>query len=442
MSASEFFGEDVLLTTESAKRIYARVKDLPIIDYHCHLDRKVLASNGGFSDIGELWLKEDHYKWRAMRLCGVEERFIMGDASWREKFLHYAEILPQLAGNPLYYWTHLELRRIFGIEEPLHEKSAERIYAAANKKLKGLTVKNLLKMFQVEYIATTDDPCDEITFFGDGQTVVAPTFRPDKVFDLEDTYLEKLGKVCGFDIGSLADLQRALGMRLDYFVQCGCKIADHGFERFPADYAEKAQAEKLFDRRQSLTAEENDALKGYLLLFLAREYAARDMLMQLHFSVLRNVNPVMFARCGADSGFDIIGEKQQIKDVLAFFSHLGGTRPKIVLYALNSAALKELACLTGAFPNVMIGPAWWFNDSVCGIRENLSVIAEYAALGTNFGMLTDSRSFSSYVRFDFFRRILCDYLGNLVEKGEYDEFSAVSVAENISYYNIKRALQI
>lgn len=434
----EFFGEDLFLHSESARQIYAAVKDLPIIDYHCHLDPKMIKEDAHFLDIGQLWLAGDHYKWRAMRLCGVDEKFITGDADFRAKFLEYARIVPRLAGNPLYYWTHLELRRIFGIGEALNEESAERIYAAANEKLRTLSVSSLFRMFRVEYVATTDDPCDDLASHGRyGNTAVAPTFRPDKLLSLDEQYLQKLSETVGFAIKSVSDLLRAAEKRLQYFVKRGCKISDHGFLRFPARYATRAEAENLF-----IADRKDEALFGYLLVELAKLYKKYGIVMQMHFAVTRNVNAAMFAKCGADSGFDVIAREQNPEDVIAFLSHIPDEqRPKIILYTLNDSNLSALACITGAFRGVKMGAAWWFNDTVEGIRKNLSVIAEYSALGTNYGMLTDSRSFSSYARFEFFRRILSDYLGGLVDRGEYDGAAAAELAKDVCYRNIRRTLQ-
>ena len=440
----KFFGEELFLNTEAAGRIYAEIKDLPIVDYHCHLDQTKIAADCGFSDIGELWLVGDHYKWRAMRLCGVEEKYITGDASYREKFLKYAEILPKMVGNAVYYWTQMELSQIFGIDEPLNAESAQRIYEQANEVLRTTTVSSLLKKFKVSYIATTDDPVDSLEYHGTyGQTAVRPTFRPDKIYALDQGYIDQLGKSAGVKIDTLDDLLGALTSRLDFFVSRGCRISDHGFARFPKAYATEIEAAELFARRASLTEAEKDRLFGFLLTFLAKEYAKRGMIMQIHFAVVRNNNPEMFRRCGVDSGFDLIGEPQSVTDLIAFFAQLpDDERPQIVLYTLNDSNLASLTAVCGAFAKVRMGAAWWFNDTVEGIRRNLQTIAEYSALGTNFGMLTDSRSFASYVRFDFFRRLLADYLGNLVEKGEYDEAAAITLAIDVSYGNIAKALEL
>lgn len=440
----EFYGEELFIDSASAKEIYGEVKDLPVIDYHCHLDQNKIKADAKFSDIGQLWLAGDHYKWRAMRLCGVDEEYITGGAGYHDKFLKYAEIMPQLAGNPLYYWTHLELRLVFGICEPLNGESAERIYKQANERLKDISVGTLLKQYKVEYVATTDDPCDDLAAHGRyGATIVAPTFRPDKLLSLDGAYLKRLGEVAGKEITTLADLLRAAEARLQYFVAHGCRISDHGFLKFPSRYPSRAEAERLFLRREGLSAAEREGLFGYLLVELAKLYKKYGIVMQLHFAVTRNVNAGMFKQCGADAGFDVIADGSRIEDVIEFFRQLtDDERPETILYTLNDSDLSALAALTGAFRHVKMGAAWWFNDTVQGIRKNLSVIAEYSALGTNYGMLTDSRSFSSYARFDFFRRILSDYLGDLVEKGEYDKAAAKELARNVCYFNIKKTLGI
>ena len=438
-----FFNDNLLLYSNTAKALYEKVKDLPIVDYHCHLDQTKIAEDSKFSDIGELWLAADHYKWRAMRMCGVDEYYVTGDASFRDKFIKYAEIVPQLIGNPLYYWTHLELKKIFDIDLPLNRETAEEIYDQANEKLKTMTVQSMLNSFKVEFIGTTDDPvdslCDHKTY---GNLRVTPTFRPDKLFGFEEGYIQKLGEAANLKIQSLDDLLAALENRLDFFVSRGCRMADHGMDRFPESYPTYEQACALFDNYTTLSDQQKDALKGYILVWLSKEYAKRNITVQLHFAVTRNVNPPMFALCGADSGFDVISQIPSVQNLVGFLSRIPDEeRPNTVLYTLNDANLASIACVSGAYRKVRMGAAWWFNDTVEGIRRNLKIVSEYAALGNNLGMLTDSRSFSSYCRFDFFRRILCDYVGNLVEKGEYDENSAVQLVENICYYNARRMVE-
>lgn len=434
-----FFDENLLLYNETGRQLYQKVQKLPIIDYHCHLNQKMIAEDMVFSDIGELWLAADHYKWRAMRMNGVDEYYITGDADFYEKFLKYASIMPNLIGNPLYYWTHLELKMIFGIHTPLNADTAEAIYKEANDKLKGVTVRSMLKDFNVSFIATTDDPIDTLCDHKDYDGIkVTPTFRPDRLFEFEQSYIDKLGQIAGVTIQSLDSLLEALAIRLDFFVSKGCRMADHGMDTFPNGYASKKEADELFENRNKLSVEDKELLKGFLLVWLSKEYAKRNITVQLHIAVTRNVNPAMYEVCGADSGFDVISEMPDVRNVLNFFREIEDEeRPNTILYTLNDSSLASLACMTGAFRNVRMGAAWWFNDTVEGIRRNLKIISEYASLGNCLGMLTDSRSFSSYCRFDFFRRILCDYVGGLVENGEYDSDSASQLIENICYYNAK-----
>ena len=438
-----FFDENLLLYNEAGRQLYDKVKSLPIIDYHCHLDQSKIAADHRFEDIGELWLAGDHYKWRAMRINGVDEYYITGGASYKEKFMEYARIVPNLIGNPLYYWTHLELKQVFDIHLPLNKNTAEEIYVQANEKLKDISVRSMLKAFNVEFIATTDDPVDTLLHHKQyGETNVTPTFRPDKLFEFQTDYIEQLGRVSNVEIGSLSDLLVALAARLDYFVEKGCRMADHGMDAFPSHYPSEEEAAELFSRCDELTADEKESLKGYLLVWLSKEYAKRNITVQLHFAVTRNVNKLGFQLCGADSGFDVISELPSVHNVVGFLSQIeDDERPNTILYTLNDANLASMACISGAFRRVKMGAAWWFNDTVEGIRKNLKTISEYSSLGNNLGMLTDSRSFSSYCRFDFFRRILCDYVGNLVEKGEYDGDSAAELVQNICYYNAKRMVE-
>jgi len=395
-----FFDDNLLLSGETAKNIYQSIAALPIIDYHCHLSDEDIKNDKRFSDIGELWLSGDHYKWRAMRLCGVDESYITGNRTYKEKFFKYAEIMPKLIGNPLYYWTQMELLQVFGVNEPLNADSASRIYEKANSVLKDSSVRKLLKKFNVEYIATTDDPFSDLSNHGDFDGVkVRPTFRPDRCFSE------------GTDKKVLSD-------RLDYFVSKGCKIADHGFDDFSNTDNLKWLIEKCYEK---------------------------NLVLQLHFGTFRNINSSAFEQIGRDSGFDVFRDNIAT-DALAKLldeenTKLGGL-PTIVLYPLNDACLRAVCAISGAFRNVLVGAAWWFNDTVCGIKRQLETVSEYAVLGTNLGMLTDSRSFSSYVRFVFYRRILASFIADKVDKGEYDASSAVALAKDLAYYNIKETLAL
>lgn len=437
-----FFDENVLLKGEASKELYASIKDLPIIDYHCHLDEKAIKNDNEINDIGELWLSGDHYKWRVMRMCGIDEKYITGNASYREKFQKYAAIMPYLMGNPLYYWTHFELKQVFGINKELNEDTAEEIYAEANEKIKDCSVQKLLKLFNVQFIATTNDPTDSLMNHGTIDGVkVTPTFRPDKLFSFEDAYLEELSASVGYSLSNLDDLMKAISDRLDFFVKKGCKITDHGFRDFPKKYATYEEAKELYSKRNKLNKDELDSLFGYLLVFLMKEYKKRNLVMQIHFSVIRNVNKNMYKQVGADMGFDVIGGCVNLDDLISFLNQLKDEeRPTIILYSLNPESFKEVSCISGAFRNVLVGAAWWFNDTLLGIRNNLEIISEYSLIGTNLGMLTDSRSFSSYSRFDFFRRILSSFVGEKVDNGEYSLEAGKTLCYNIAYGNIKKVL--
>ena len=441
----EFFGSDVLLRSEAAKALYAEVKDLPIIDYHCHLNEKEIQADRGFDDLGELWLGGDHYKWRAMRMCGVDEEFVTGSAPFAEKYARYAEIFPRLAGNPLYYWTQLELALIFGIHTPLGADTAEDIRTAANEKLANLKVSDLLRQFKVEYIATTDDPVSPLAAHGQyGSTKVSPTFRPDRMIGLDEGALSELAAVTNMETDTLAGLKSALTDRLDYFVTHGCRISDHGMDWLPVEDCGEDAAAELYARRSELTAEEKWTLSSHLLYFVASLYAERGLVMQLHFATYRNVNTAMFGKVGRDAGFDIMRGEVDTDRLVVFLDTLNreGKLPKTVLYTLNPACVPALCTLSGAFPNVRIGAAWWFNDTVEGIRRQIKYAAEYTALGTSLGMLTDSRSFASYARFDFFRRILADVVGEWVDAGEYAMDHARKLMYDVCYGNVKEFLEL
>lgn len=435
-----FFDDDVLLYSRAAVKLYNTAKDYPIIDYHCHLDPRAIAENDKINDLGRLWLEADHYKWRAMRLCGVDEYYITGDAPYKVKFLKYAEIMPMLCGNPLYYFTHFELKQLFGITEPLCADNAEKIYEKANERLASLAVADLLEKYNVRLVATTDDPADSLKYHGIvGRTAVVPTFRPDRYYCPDDDALADLGKAAGREIKNLPDMLGALTDRLDFFREKGCFMSDQGFEHFPTEFISENEANALFLRRKELDGKQKSALFGYILRYLLEEYEKRGMTAQLHFSVRRNVNSGMFKITGRDSGFDVIGSPEDPAYVERFLNSIPDEkRPQIILYALNDTPVRALASICGAFRNVRIGAAWWFNDTVSGIRRNLDTISEYSVLGTSPGMLTDSRSFAGYSRFDFFRRILCNYVGDLVAKGEYGEDNAAELVKAVCFDNAEK----
>lgn len=440
-----FFGDRLLLNSPAAEELYREVRDLPIVDYHCHLNEKEIRDGHKFENLGELWLKGDHYKWRAMRLCGVEEFYITGGADFYQKYLKYAEIFPKLCGNPLYYWTQLELKLLFGITEPLCSESADRIWRTANEQLAELDVPALLRRFRVEYVATTDDPVSDLSAHGTyGATAVCPTFRPDRILSFTQDVLQELEQSAGIAIRNLQDLKQALRLRLDYFRSKGCRIADHGMDFLPLPDCGEERAEALFVRRNELNPQELAELNAHVTYALAGFYAEAGMVMQMHFGTFRNVNSSMFPQVGRDAGFDIMRGTVDPDALIGFFNTLQSRNalPKVILYSLNPVCIPALAALSGAFPNIRIGAAWWFNDTVAGIRRQLETVAEYAVLGTNLGMLTDSRSFASYARFDFFRRILADTVGSYVERGEYDLEQAKQLMRGICYDNVKEFLEI
>ena len=441
----QFFGPDILLSTPTAAALYEGVKDLPIIDYHCHLNEKEIEADKRFTDLGELWLGGDHYKWRAMRLCGVDEHYITGTASFREKYLKYAEIFPKLCGSPLYYWTQMELSLLFDVHEPFGPDTAGAIWDKANAVLAGMKVSDILKKFKVRYVATTDDPVSPLSSHGTyGETRVCPTFRPDRILSLDPTALDELAAASGIAVDTLDGLKAALTARLDYFVAHGCGITDHGMDFLPGPDVGEKTAAALYARGCELGGNEKAVVSAHLLHFLAGLYKERDLVMQLHFATFRNVNSAAFPAVGRDAGYDIMRGGVDVDALVRFLDTLNsrGQLPRTVLYALNPACVPALATLSGAFPGVRVGAAWWFNDTLLGIRKQLETIAEYAVLGTSLGMLTDSRSFASYARFDFFRRILADMVGGYVERGEYDMEHAKALMYDVCYGNVKAFMKL
>lgn len=440
-----FLNDELLIDNKVGVELYNSIKDLPIIDYHCHLNEYEISENSSFKNITELWLKCDHYKWRAMRLCNVDEKYITGDASDYEKFLAFAKIMPKLIGSPVYYFAHLELKMIFGIREQLSECNALEIYNKCNELLKDITVQSLLKKFKVEMLCTTDDPISNLEVHGVHNNIsVLPTFRPDRLFNLEEEYIEELGKGSNVEIIDLKSLKKALENRLDYFISKGCKISDHGMDLLPTYNEKEEVVDSIFKNRNNITSQEKEVFFSHMMYYFAKLYKEKNIVMQIHFATFRNINELAFNSIGRDSGFDVIRHETYTDRLAYFFNELNkkDSLPKTILYSLNDKAVKEMSVIAGSFRNVRIGPAWWFNDTLKGNKEQLEVIAEYGALGTFLGMLTDSRSFSSYVRFDFFRRILASLIGEYVEKGEYDYESAFILVKDICYNNIREFLEM
>lgn len=465
-----FMDKDFLLTTKTARWLYHEVAaQEPIFDYHCHLNPKEIAENRRFSNLTEIWLGGDHYKWRAMRSNGIDERFITGDAPPYEKFLAWAKTIPETLGNPLYHWTHLELQRYFGIYEPLNERTAPAIWEKANGALASdpdLSVYGIFKKFRVYAVGTTDDPADDLAWHdeirrsGKTSTRVLPSFRPDKALNIHlpgfADYIQKLGSVAGRSIRTLADLLQVLGDRIRYFDERGCRASDHALEYPPFELASDGQAgagweaevQQIFVRAlegASLSREESDRYRTFVLLFLAGEYKKRGWAMQLHLAAIRNNNSRMFARLGPDTGYDAVHDHPVTANLAALLNLMEGEGklPKTILYSLNPKDYYPLGTLMGCFQGegipgkIQLGSAWWFCDHRDGMEEQLRVLGNLGLLPRFIGMLTDSRSFLSYPRHEYFRRILCNLLGQWAEAGEIprDRMLLSRVVQNISFRN-------
>ncbi len=450
--------KDFMLSIKTAQVLYHTIAaDLPIIDYHCHLSAKEIYEDRRFQNITKLWLEGDHYKWRLMRSFGIEEKYITGEANDKEKFLKWVEALETAIGNPLYHWSHLELQNYFGFDSIICRENSESIWNLCSKKLarEDFSARNLILRSGVEVICTTDDPADTLEWHkklreSDFAVKVLPSFRPDKALGIEKAdftaYLEKLGHITSF-----ASLKEVLKARLDYFVSLGCKVSDHGLAAVPFAPAEEAEIEAIFQKRLKgilPTAPEEQKFKTALLIFLGREYAARGMVMQLHFGVMRDINTRVYEALGADAGIDAIGDAVSMKDLAAFLNALEktGELPKTILYSLNGNDNAALMSVIGAFQGggvkgkVQLGSAWWFQDHESGMRAQLKALAAQGHLATFVGMLTDSRSFLSYARHEYFRRILCDVIGTWVEEGKYpdDERLLNTIIRGICYENAKK----
>ena len=445
-----------MLRSERAEKIYAAVKDLPIIDYHCHLSPKEIYEDKPFSDIGEIWLAGDHYNWRLMRGYGVEERYITGDASWAEKFDKFAEAVGYAIGNPVKDWVAAELMFFFGITEPLNKDTAKEIREKANAviKEKAISPRKLIKMANVEYIATTDDPCDSLEWHdriakeGVLEAKVAPTFRTDNLVSVEKkdykSYIAKLENASGINISDLADFRKAVENRLDFFVSRGCRFSDIGVAGFPKAVADENEAAATFAKilaSEKVSDSEASAFKGYLYVYLAREYKKRGITMQMHLAVTRNSNSDMFSKCGADSGFDCVGDAIDTVTLTRVIDKMNseGKLPETIIYTLNPSMYYTLITMIGAFRGVHLGVSWWFCDHARGMRETFDRLSELGHICSMVGMLTDSRSFLSYTRHDYYRQCLCDFLAD--NSSERDGDAPVEVAKKLCYYNAKKLLE-
>lgn len=459
----KFLGDDFLIDNKTGIRLYKKfAKEMAIYDFHCHLSADDIASDKKFDDVGELMLESDHYKWRLMRIAGVDEKYITGDASFKEKFIAYAGALEKALGNPLFVWTNMELKKYFGITEHLTSKNAKNIYDKANTviKEKQFTARKFINLSNVDFIATTDDPSDNLeshfTLANDNtfNTKVVPTFRPDKLFNINDknypSYISKLEKSAKINIKSLDELFVALKLRMDFFEKAGCKISDHSLTKIPDMNCSYKRASEIFDaslKGNLKTKSEQEEFTGYLMRFLVGEYQKRDWVMQIHLFALRNQNTIKSKKLGSDSGFDTIGDSEKTGEKLCRFlddiSKEEGL-PKTMIYTLEPSVYPIIVAALGSFGGVtpgrvQLGPAWWFCDNHEGIVEQMKAFANGSVFGCFNGMLTDSRSFLSYVRHDYFRRILCSYIGKIVENGQYpnDDRLLGEIIQGISYNNAK-----
>ena len=450
-----FMDQDFLLETPTARHLFHDMAEgMPIIDYHCHLDPREICEDRRFENITQLWLGGDHYKWRLMRSFGVEERFITGHASDREKFQKWAETLALAIGNPLYHWSHMELRRYFGYEGILNGDTAEEVWTLCNEKLRQpeFSARNLILRSRVQVICTTDDPADSLKWHqrvkADGFPVqVLPSFRPDKALGLEKPdYLDYLQKLGGPK--SYGELAKVLQERLAFFVSLGCRVSDHGMESVPYAPATVAELEAIYKKRlagEMPTAYEQKQFKTGLLLLLGRCYARYGMVMQLHFGVIRDNNRRLYGLLGPDAGADSIGSPSPLKELAGFLSALDetGELPRTILYSLNPAENAAIDALMGCFQGpeargkLQHGSAWWFNDHEKGMLDQMTALAAEGHLATFVGMLTDSRSFLSYARHEYFRRLLCNLVGGWVETGRFpnDEKALRTIVEGVCYRN-------
>jgi len=458
-----FITEDFLLQGEFAKKMYHDyAKDLPIIDYHNHLSPAEISTNRVFENISQVWLAGDHYKWRAMRALGIHEDYITGKASDREKFLKWAETVPYTVRNPLYHWTHLELQRYFGIDELLSPANADSVYERTSEQLQSAShhTVGLLQGQKVDYLCTTDDPTGNLEHHASikkqgTSPKVHPTFRPDKAFAVEDAasytdYINKLESVTNSSIDTYDKLCSALEQRINFFHENGGRLADHGLEQLYYFDTNEYDCKTIFYKvkaGQTITAEEVAFFKGRTLLFLSREYHKRGWTQQFHLGAIRNNNKRLLTNLGPDTGFDSMGDFSQARALSGFLNDLDSTDQlaKTVLYNLNPADNEVFATMAGNFNDgsikgkVQFGSGWWYLDQKDGMENQMNTLSNMGLLSCFVGMLTDSRSFLSFPRHEYFRRILCNLIGNDVANGELpaDEKWLGKIVSDISYHNAK-----
>lgn len=454
-----FLGDNFLLNNPVSTKLYHDYAEpMPIIDYHCHLDPKEIYDNIKFENITQAWLYGDHYKWRLMRANGVLEKLITGDGEDYEKFLAWAETIEGCIGNPLYVWTHLELRRIFGIDEVLNKKSAPQIWEKANRIIQqdNMSTREIIKKFKVKVICTTDDPASNLEYHKkiaaeEDNFKVFPTFRPDKALNISlptfKTNIVELGNMSDIDIQQYDDLLTALKQRINYFHENGCRLSDHGFGNMNYVNAKKEEINKIFQKAMSgepITKMEVDSYQSQLLVDLMKMYSDKKWTAQLHIQASRNNNTNLFKAYGADVGADAITDGPAESAISGIFDRLTieNKLPKVILYSLNPKDYISLVALMGCFQEeepgkIQFGSAWWFNDTYSGMRHQMITLDEGGIFANFVGMLTDSRSFLSYPRHEYFRRILCELIAEWVNQGQFPEDYELlgNIVRRISYEN-------
>ena len=460
-----FLDEKFLLANDAARRLYHdRAAHQPIVDYHCHLAPKDIAENRRFANLFEIWLEGDHYKWRAMRANGIPEKFITGAASPYDKYLAWSRTVPYTLRNPLYHWTHLELQRYFGLTQLLDEDSAPKIWEHANSALNELTAQSILAKFQVEVVCTTDDPTDDLRHHkklakSKLPTRVFPAFRPDKALAIGKPefgpWIKDLSAAANVQIRNFSTFLDALCRRHDYFHSVGCRLSDHGLDHCFATPCPERKAAAIFSRARAsknVTEEERVQFASFMMLFFARLDREKGWTKQLHLGARRNVNTAARRRLGADSGFDTVGDFSQLASLSSYLDLLTqeDALPRMILYNSNPTDTFAFATLIGSFQaggepgHIQYGSAWWFLDQKQGITAQLDALSNTGLLSRFIGMVTDSRSFMSYPRHEYFRRTLCDLIGQDVERGELPNDDALlqRLIEDICYRNAQRFLRL
>lgn len=459
------FKENFLLTNPIAETLYHHyAKDLPIIDYHCHLDPKEIYEDQPFKNITEAWLSGDHYKWRLMRACGIDEEKITGPASDYDKFAAWCQTVPKLIGNPLYTWTHLELKRFFDIDLPINEANTATLWEQCNQKLQqaAFSRRSLIANSRVEIVCTTDDPIDNLSYHQqlrqtEDRFTVLPTFRPDKAIKIGDahflSYIAQLAAASNQTIESYPDLLAALSQRIRYFSEHGCRLADHGIDTLTFKDQSELSAADIFQKaraKKPLSEQEIAVYQTALLLELMKHYHQAGWTMQLHLHAYRNCNQRMYQTLGPDTGYDGINDRSIVKDLQQLLNQADQAHhlPQVILYSLNPNDYDALVALMGCFQStgankLQLGSGWWYNDTRAGMRRQLTAFADGSVLFNFVGMLTDSRSFLSYTRHEYFRRVLCEWLAEIVIRGEAptDLQQLKPLIENICYHNAAHYFQ-